>query len=81
MEKFKRVGLETASNVIHAAGDPFLCEACKLTENELKLIVMTLRSHFNLKLIQRFQENAREMGEEDGIPPAPVQVGAMQLTD
>jgi hypothetical protein len=62
LEKFKRVGLETASNVLRAAGSPELCEACKLGEGEMKLIELTLRAHFNLKLIQRFQENAREMG-------------------
>jgi len=74
LEKFKRVGLETASNVLRAAGSPELCEACKMGEGELKLIELTLRAHFNLKLIQRFQENAREMGFESSAPAAAAAV-------
>ena len=76
LEKFNRVGLETASNVLHAVKDPALCSACQMSDNELKLIEMTLRAHINLKLIQRFQENAREKGVADGQPPASAAVKA-----
>ena len=70
LEKFKKIGLETASNVLHAVENPQLCTACKMSGSELQLINLTLRAHFNLKLILRFHENAREMGVERVQPVA-----------
>ena len=45
--KLKKVGLETASNVLAAVENPKtdLCEACDLGEKELELLCMTLRAH------------------------------------
>lgn len=65
--KLKKAGLETASNVLRAMDNSQtdLRAACDLSDNELGLMNMTLQAHFNLRLIQRFQENARGLSQPD----------------